>query len=144
MSYITRYEPYNLLNKFLEQTFRPLTNSDTSNIETSQWMPAVDIKETKKQFVIEADLPGVDKKNVNISMENNTLTIQGSREEEKKEEDQHYYRTERVRGSFYRRFTLPDTADSEKIAAKMVKGILEITIPKKEIAQPRSIKINVE
>lgn len=144
MSYITRYEPISLLNevnKMIEQAIRPTGKSDTSYVETSQWVPAVDIKEDKKQFVILADLPGVDKNNINISMENNILTIKGSRPEPTKEEQNSYCRTERVRGNFHRQFTLPDTADESKIEAKAEKGILEIIIPKKEMAQSRLIKI---
>jgi HSP20 family protein len=147
MSYAARYEPSSLVNevnRILEQAFRPLASNDTSNIETSQWVPAVDLKEDKKQFIIVADLPGVDKKDVNISMENNILTIKGSRNEENREEKDNYFRVERVRGCFYRRFTLPDTADGSKIEAKIQKGVLEVVIPKKETAQPRLIEIQCD
>ncbi len=143
MRYVSRYEPVNILseiNKILDQGF----TRDTSNVESSQWVPAIDIKEDKKQFVILADLPGVDKKDINISMENNILTIRGTRNLEEKESLESYYRVERVRGSFYRRFTLSDTADGCRIEAKMQKGVLEIIIPKKETAQPRSIEISGE
>ncbi len=144
MSYITRYEPSTLVNevnKMIEQALRPLTKTDTSNIETSQWIPAIDIKEDKKQFTILADLPGVEKSDINISMENNILTLKGSRPATPKEEMTHYFRTERIRGNFYRQFALPDTADGAKIEAKLQKGVLEIFIPKKESAQPQSIEI---
>ena len=145
MSYLARYEPRSLLNevnKIIEQAFVPLTHSDTSNIETSQWVPAVDIKEDTHQFIIYADLPGVDKDEVNISMENNILTIKGTRAVTTKEERKNYFREERVRGNFYRRFTLPETADGSKIEAKIKKGVLEVVIPKKEIAKPHLIKIH--
>lgn len=144
MTYSTRYEPVTLLNevnKIIEHAYRSTNNTDTSNIETSQWIPAVDIKETKDRFMLLADLPGVDKNNINISMENNILTIKGSRSDSMHEEKNNYFRIERVRGNFYRRFTLPDTADGSKIEAKMQKGVLEIFIPKKEAAQPRLINI---
>jgi len=147
MNYITRYEPASLVNevnKIIEHAFRPLANSDTSNIETSQWIPAVDIREEKNQFIILADLPGVDKNDVNISMENNILTIKGHRFDENKDEKNNYFRAERVKGNFYRRFTLPDTVDGSKIEAKIQKGVLEIAIPKKEAAQPRLIKIQCD
>lgn len=143
MYYISRCEPsiFNEVNKFLEKSFRSMSNDDTSTVETSQWTPAVDILEDKTQFSILTDLPGVDKKDVDISMEKNILTIKGHRQEATKEEGNNYYRTERLRGSFYRQFTLPDTADGSKIEAKLQKGVLQISIPKKEVAQPRSIKI---
>jgi len=147
MSYIARYEPTTLVNevnKIIEHAFRPLTNSDTSNIDTSQWIPAVDIKEEKNQFVILADLPGIDNNNVNISMENNVLTIKGFRLDAEKEEKINYFRVERLKGNFYRRFTLPDTVDGTKIEAKMQKGVLEVIIPKRETAQPRLIKIQCD
>jgi|SRR5579885_711970 HSP20 family protein len=147
MSYISRYEPATLLNevnRIIEQAFRPMGEADTSKIETSQWIPAVDIKEDKQQFIILADLPGVEKENINISMENNVLTIKGTRATETKEEKPNYFRIERTRGNFYRRFTLPDTADGSKIEAKLQKGVLEVCIPKKEAAQPRLINIQSE
>lgn len=147
MNYIARCEPASLVNevnKIIEHAFRPLANSDTSNIETSQWTPAVDIKEEKNQFYILADLPGVDKDEVNISMENNVLTITGQRFSEKKDEKINYFRVERTKGNFHRRFTLPDSVDGTKIEAKMKNGVLEIVIPKKEAAQPRLIKIQCQ
>lgn len=143
MSYATIYRPFNLLNefnKFLEQS----SASDTSNIDTSQWVPAVDIKEDSNQFVIFADLPGLERENIQVAMENNILTIKGQRTEESKDLQKNYSRIERVRGSFYRRFTLPDTADGSKIYAKMKNGVLEVVIPKKEIVQPRLIEVQIE
>lgn len=144
LNYVKRYEPvtlFNEMNRFIEQAFNPMRSSDVSNIETSQWVPTVDIKENKNNFVIFADLPGIDKEDVNISMENNILTINGCRREDTKEEMDNYFRLERQRGTFYRRFTLPNTADGSKIEAKIQKGVLQIIIPKKETAQPKLIKI---
>lgn len=140
-----RYEPYNVLNdinRLFEKTFFPQTSSeDNSNLETSQWSPAVDVKESKDKFSIKVDLPGINKKNVTISMEKGILSIQGERIEEKKEENTNYYRVERVYGKFHRSFSLPQTADEENISAHMSNGVLEITIPKKEIAKLKSIEI---
>lgn len=144
MRYVT-FEPFvDEVNKIIGKALRPTLNSDASSVETSDWIPAVDVKEDKNQFVILADLPGVDRKDINISMENNILTLKGSRAETTKEERNNYFRVERVRGVFYRRFTLPDTADGSKIEAKLQKGVLEIAIPKKEAAQPRLIEIQSE
>lgn len=147
MNYIAGREPATLVNevnKIIEHAFRPLATSDKLNIEANQWMPAVDIKEEKNQFIIFADLPGVDKNDISIAMENNVLTIKGHRSCENKEQKDNYFRRERVKGNFYRHFILPDTVDGLKIAAKMQKGVLEVTIPKKEIAQPRIINIQCE
>jgi HSP20 family protein len=116
---------------------------DSSLVATSDWAPSVDIKEEANRFVVYADIPGVNPSDVQISMENNVLTLQGERTEEKKEEKDNYSRIERVKGSFYRRFALPDTADGEHITAHSHQGVLEIAIPKKEQAKPRKITIQV-
>ena len=142
MSRLVRYEPLNVLNdinRLFEQTFPLQNNSDGSHVESAQWVPAVDIKEEVDAFALYVDLPGMDKSDINISMENNVLTLHGDRKNGKDEKN--YYRLERASGKFYRRFTLPETADESKIAAKMEKGVLTITIPKKEASKPRSIEI---
>lgn len=146
MSMLATYEPWNVLDQFrrnLDQLYGQSverSNGD-STIATSTWVPAVDIKEEKQQFVIEADIPGIDPKDVEIYMENNTLTIKGERNLEKKEDQKYYKRVERLHGTFYRRFSLPDTADAENIKASGKNGILQVTIPKKEAAQLRKITI---
>jgi HSP20 family protein len=113
-----------------------------SSVATSDWVPAVDIKEEKDSFVIVADIPGVDPKDIEVHMENGMLTIKGEKESEKKEEREGYKRVERSFGSFYRRFSLPDTADAEKITAKSNNGVLEVTIGKQEQVQPRKIAVD--
>jgi HSP20 family protein len=117
---------------------------EDSTIATSAWMPAVDIVENDDHFLIEADVPGVDPKNIEVSMENGVLTLKGERESEFKEEKEGYSRVERSHGSFYRRFSLPETADSENITAKSNKGVLKITVGKKEAAKPKKITVNVQ
>jgi HSP20 family protein len=144
MTRLVRNNPRSLineLNNLFEGSLDPLSQ-DTSSALTGQWIPSVDIKEDKNQFTIEADLPGMEKKDVNVSMENNVLTVQGERKEEKEANEQsNYYRYERVKGSFHRSFTLPETADSENIQASLKDGILTISVPKKEKAQPKAIEI---
>ena len=149
MRNLSKYEPISVLNdinQLIEKAFYPQyeRDNDNSSLETSQWIPAVDIKEDKHHFKLKVDLPGVDKKDVSISMEDGMLSIQGERAEEKKDESDNYYRVERVSGKFYRRFALPETADPEKIQANITKGVLEITIAKKEVSKPKFIKINGE
>ena len=145
MNRLARYNPADVLNdinKLFTQTFYPLSSkSDSSQVETGQWVPAVDIKEEKKQFTILIDLPGIDKKNISIGMEDNILTVQGERQSEAEEKTDNYYRVERVSGKFYRRFTLPETADENQISASITKGVLNITIHKKEATKPKSIEI---
>lgn len=117
------------------------TDKDNGNVVTSDWAPAVDIKEEDNQYLIVADIPGVDPNEIDIHMEDGVLTIKGERDSEKKDEKENYKRIERVHGVFYRRFTMPDNADAEKIAAKSNHGVLEVSIPKKEAAQPRKISV---
>jgi HSP20 family protein len=144
--YLTNYHPINMLNQFhrdLDQFFgtsREATNGD-STIATSAWIPAVDIKEESNQFVIEADIPGVDPKEVEMFMENGVLTIKGERKMEKQEDKNGFKRVERLHGNFYRRFSLPETADPNKISATGKNGVLQIMIPKREVTQPRRIQV---
>lgn len=144
---IVRYEPWNLLNQLqgeINQLFTPQhrrLGEDNAIIATSDWTPAVDIKEEAEQFVIHADIPGVDPKDIDVHMENGVLTIRGERHAETQEEREGYKRVERVRGHFYRRFSLPDTADADAISAKSQHGVLEIVIPKQQKIQPRRIQV---
>lgn len=133
----------NEMNKVFDRNLN-MNETDSSTIATSQWRPAVDIKEETNCFKLIADIPGVDPNNIEVSMENGILTIKGERAINKEEQGENYSRIERVSGMFYRRFSLPDSADSEKISAKGKHGVLEITIPKKEKNQPRKIDIKVE
>ena len=141
---LTRYEPWNLLDQMRREMDRAMdTRADEgSSVATSDWVPAVDIKEEKDRFVIIADIPGVDPKDIEVHMENGMLTIKGEKETEKKEEREGYKRVERSYGSFYRRFSLPDTADAEKITAKSNNGVLEVSIGKQDQVQPRKISVN--
>ena len=116
-------------------------DDEDTNVATSAWMPAVDIQEEGDRFVLHADIPGVDPKDIEITMENGVLTIRGERTLQNEEEQKNFKRIERVHGSFYRRFTLPDTANPEKISASGKHGVLEIVIPKRPIAQPRRISV---
>jgi HSP20 family protein len=147
MMYMTRhYEPWSMLKQFrrdLDQMFGQTNEQSDSAIATCAWVPAVDIKEETQQFVIEADIPGVEPKDIEISMENGVLTLKGERQSISQDEAQNYKRVERTYGSFYRRFSLPDTADPEKVTASGKNGVLQITLPKRELAQPRKITVQV-
>lgn len=144
---MVRYDPWSMLDQFRRELDR-MYESDSSEggrvASTSDWVPAVDIKEDAECFVITADIPGVDPKDIELHAENGMLTIKGERDVEKKEEREGYKRIERSHGSFFRRFTLPDTADTDKIAAKGKNGVLEIRIPKQEKLQPRKISVEGE
>lgn len=142
---LVRYQPWNSMEQLRREMDRMFDRSssteETSSIATSDWVPAVDIKETEKEFIIHADIPGVDPDDIDVHMEDGMLTIKGERESETKENREGYKRIERQRGTFYRRFSLPDTANADKISAKSNNGVLEITIPKQEKAQPRKIQV---
>jgi HSP20 family protein len=103
----------------------------------------VDIREEEDRFVLHADIPGVKPEDIEVTMENGVLTISGSREETSRSESNGYRRVERVSGRFFRRFTLPDTANAEEIRAKSHNGVLEVIIPKHARVMPRRISVNV-
>ena len=115
--------------------------SDDSSVVTSQWVPRVDVKEEKDRFVLYADLPGIDPDDIDVSMDKGILTIKGERKGESSEQTDRFSRIERRYGSFYRRFSLPDSADPEGIQAHGRNGVLEITIPKRAEAAPRRIQV---
>ena len=145
---IVRYSPWNLQNGLqddLKNAFgRFMSNEETdqSNVVTSQWTPRVDIKEEPDRFVIQADIPGVDPKDIEVHMEKGILTIKGERRTESKTEGDQYTRVERAHGLFYRRFALPDSANPEGITAAGKHGVLEIAIPKRAETKARRIEIN--
>jgi HSP20 family protein len=144
MSLIRYNNPWSLLDTLQ----RELSDSqayrmagDDASAATANWVPSVDISENDDEFTILADIPGVDPKDIDVSMEKGVLTIKGERHTENVEEKENYRRVERQSGQFYRRFTLPDSADAEKIEAKSEHGVLRITIPKQEVSVSRRIEV---
>lgn len=144
-----RYEPLELFNRLNEELNRrwgnywpSLIGDEDSTVVTSNWVPAVDVKELDDKFVIEADVPGVNSKDIEVSMENGVLTIKGERAAETGEARRSYRRMERSRGSFHRRFSLPETADSEHVTAATSNGVLRVTITKREAVTARRIKVS--
>lgn len=113
-----------------------------SNVVTSQWAPRVDIREEADRFVIFADIPGVEPRDIEIHMDKGLLTIKGERIAESHKETDRCSRAERVHGSFYRRFALPDSANADGIAATGKNGVLEVSIPKKPETTPRRIQVS--
>lgn len=147
MAGLTRYEPWSLLNQLHDEMDRMFGNrtslqrSENAAVATSDWIPSVDIKDEKDRYIIHADVPGVDPKDIHVSMENGVLTIKGEKESEKKEEREGYKRVERSRGSFYRSFTMPDTVDADSISAKSRNGVLELVVPKLRTVKSRKIEV---
>jgi len=139
---LIHYEPWGLLNqlqKELELSREP--KSTDGSISTAEWAPAVDIKEDSDKFVLYADIPGVKPEEIEVRMEAGILTLTGEKKSEVKTEKEGYKRIERTFGSFYRRFSLPDSANAEAISAKFKNGVLEITIPKREAVKPKRIDV---
>lgn len=116
-------------------------DADFSSSVTSEWLPKVDIKEERNRYVLQMDIPGVDPKDIQISMEHGILTIKGERQSESKKDGVNYSRIERSSGVFFRRFSLPDVVDADGITAKGRHGVLEVVIPKTEKSQNKSIRV---
>jgi HSP20 family protein len=142
---LIRYQPWGLMNGLHHDLDRLLERQcDDARATICDWSPTTDIREEDDRFVLRADVPGVDPKDIEITMEKGVLTVRGVRSAEKEIEKQSYLRVERTTGSFCRRFNLPDTADSDNITAKSTLGVLEVVIPKHAEIQPRRIDIQVD
>jgi HSP20 family protein len=146
MTFLTRFEPFrefaslqNQLNRILQQ--EPL-GRDESLLQTS-FAPPVDIYEDEHSYTLKLEVPGIEEKDIDVKLENSTLTVSGERRFEKEEKEENYRRVERRYGSFVRSFTLPQTIDSESVAAEYDKGLLKIRLAKKAEAKPKQIKISV-
>ena len=142
MRTLSRFEPSSLqdqINRLFSDVFeRP---GDETNL--TSWAPAVDIFETEHELVVKADLPDVDPKDLDIRVENNILSIRGERKFEKNVSEDKYLRVERAYGSFSRSFSLANTVNSEAIKADYQNGVLTLTVPKREEAKPKQIKVSV-
>jgi HSP20 family protein len=146
MRTIARWEPFRGVTTLQDQINRLFNDAfertgEQSNL--SAWVPAVDIYETEHELVVKADLPDVDPKDLDIRVENNILTIRGERKFEKKVNEENYLRVERTYGSFARSFTLANTVNTDAIKADYQNGVLALTIPKREEAKPKQVKVNV-
>jgi HSP20 family protein len=139
---ITRYEPWSILNQ-LHREIERAGSANEGSIATAEWAPAVDIQELDDRFVLHADIPGVKPEEIEVSMEEGVLTVKGEKKSASETEKDGYKRVERTFGSFYRRFSLPDTADASAISAKAKNGVLEISIPKKETVKPKKINVAI-
>jgi len=142
---LVRFEPWSLFdelqrdfNRSAARRFAPGTGENSA----ADWVPAVDIVEHKDRFVVRADVPGVDPSHIDVSMDNGVLSVSGERHADDRSEVDGVQRYERSVGRFYRRFTLPETADADGITAKSTNGILEISIPK--VPEVRARRITVE
>ncbi|HEV7857342.1 MAG TPA: Hsp20/alpha crystallin family protein [Pyrinomonadaceae bacterium] len=146
---IVRYDPFRDLRSLQDEVNRLFSTNLTRNfgdegIARGAWNPSVDIFENKDQIVLEAELPGMNREDFELTIENNVITLRGERRFEKKDESDNYHRVERSYGSFTRSFTLPQSVTAEKAAAEYRNGVLRVTLPKREEIKARRIEIQGE
>jgi len=141
---LTQHNPWSIFDQLQHEIHRAHTHNakNEDHAIASDWSPAVDIKEDGKQYLLIADIPGVNPDEIEIQMENNILSIKGERNAELKNETDGYKRIERKHGIFYRRFTMPEGVNAEGIEAKCDNGVLTVIIPKQEAVKPRKITVN--
>jgi HSP20 family protein len=144
---ITRWDPFRevvALQNRMNSLFGNMNTENDGPLTTASFVPAVDVYEDEKKVVLKLEVPGIAEKDLDVSVENNTLTVKGERKFAAEEKEENFHRIERRYGSFYRAFTLPTTVDTELIDAKYDAGVLKLELKKKPEAQPKQIKVTVE
>jgi HSP20 family protein len=142
---ITRWDPFRevvALQNRVNSLFRDLNEGDDP-VAASSFVPAVDIYEDAQKVMLKLEVPGIDQKDLDVRIENHTLTVKGERNFDAEEKEQNFHRIERRYGSFFRAFTLPNTVDTESVAASYNAGVLKLELKKKPEAQPKQIQIKV-
>jgi HSP20 family protein len=147
MTVLTRWEPFRefvTLQDRMNRLFREsYPEGREEALTTTSFAPPVDVYEDEHNITLKIEVPGIDEKDIDVRIENNTLTVHGERKFEKEEKEENYRRVERQYGSFTRTFTLPTTVDAEKVSANYDKGVLKIQLAKKAEAKPKQIKVHV-
>jgi HSP20 family protein len=148
MTLLSRWDPsrefvtlQNRMNRLFRDSYGPEGRDES--LTTTAFAPPVDVYEDEHGVTLKIEVPGIDEKDIDVRIENNTLTVHGERKFEKEEKEENYRRVERQYGSFTRTFTLPNTVDQESVRADYDKGVLKITLAKKAEAKPKQIKVNV-
>src|SRR2546427_3294233 len=151
MTVLARWDPFrefstmqdrmNRMNRLFRESYSP--EGPEEALTTTSFAPPVDIYEDEHNITLKIEVPGIDEKDIDVRIENNTLTVHGERKIEKEEKEENYRRIERQYGSFTRTFTLPNTVDSESVSANYEKGVLKVQLAKKAEAKPKQIKVNV-
>src|SRR5216683_2209102 len=151
MTLLTRWEPFrefstmqdrmNRMNRLFRESYSP--EGPEEALTTTSFAPPVDVYEDEHNITLKIEVPGIDEKDIDVRIENNTLTVHGERKFEKEEKEENYRRVERQYGSFTRTFTLPNTVDHENVQADYDKGVLKVKLAKKAEAKPKQIKVNV-
>ena len=136
---LIKYSPFRSDLDVFQDSISRLFSEPTSR----PWSPAVDIYESENELVFKADIPDIDPKEVGIQLENGTLTLKGERKFEQEKTTKGFHRIERGYGAFTRAFSLPDTVDAEKVKADYKSGVLTVTVPKKEVAKPKTINVEI-
>jgi len=151
MTLLTRWEPFrefstmqdrmNRMNRLFQESYSPEGPEDA--LTTTSFAPPVDIYDDEHSIMLKLEAPGIDEKDIDVRLENNTLTVHGERKIEKEEKEENFRRVERQYGSFTRSFTLPSSVDTGQVSADYEKGVLKIKLAKKTEAKPKQIKVNV-
>ena len=148
MTVLTRWDPFrefstlqDRMNRLFHDSFGPEGREES--LMSTTFAPPVDVYEDEHSVTLKIEVPGIDEKDIDVRLENNTLTVHGERKFEKEEKEENYRRVERQYGSFTRSFTLPNTVDAEQVSADYDRGVLKITLAKKAEAKPKQIKVNV-
>ena len=146
MTVLTRWEPFrefSTLQDRMNRLFRDSYGSEDEALTSTAFAPPVDVYEDEHNITLKIEVPGIDEKEIDVRLENRTLSVHGERKFEKEEKEENFRRVERRYGSFTRTFTLPSTVDSENVTANYDKGVLKIKLAKKAEAKPKQIKVNV-
>jgi HSP20 family protein len=146
MTVLTRWDPvreFSTLQDRMNRLVRDSFGDGQEALATSSFAPAVDVYEDEHSVTLKIEVPGVDEKDIDVRIENNTLTVHGERKYEEQEKEENYRRIERRYGSFTRSFTLPSTMDTNSVSANYDKGVLKIQLAKKAESKPKQIKVNV-
>jgi HSP20 family protein len=148
MTVLTRWNPLselatlqNRLNRFVRESYSP--EGPEEDLTTTSFAPPVDIYEDEHTIAVKMEVPGIDEKDIDVRIDNNTLTVHGERKIEKEEKEENFRRVERQYGSFTRSFTVPSSVDTGQVSAHYDKGVLKINLAKKAEAKPKQIKVNV-
>jgi HSP20 family protein len=150
MTMITRWDPFRELNSITDRMNRLFQDSwgtpgrtGEEGLAPMNFVPPVDVYEDEHNVTIKMEVPGIEQKDIDIRLENNTLTVRGERKFEQDEKEENFHRIERRYGSFYRAFTLPNSVDNENVSANYENGVLKIQLAKRAEAKPKQIKVNV-
>ena len=150
MTLITRWDPFrefvtlqDRMNRLMRDSRGPGSEGQDEALTSSAFAPPVDVYEDEHNVTLKIEVPGIDENDIDVRIENNTLTVHGERKFEKEEKEENYRRVERQYGSFTRTFTLPNTVDQESVQADYDKGVLKVKLAKKAEAKPKQIKVNV-